>query len=119
MGAFLSQVREAKLPLGIWIFSAEVKGVQGDRLMLGFSSQHRFAKEMVLEEKNKRFIETHLEKFFGRKLIIATDESKNGAGAAEPVKRKRSGGNRIDLSGEDAVLEEIVKEFDGEVFSKE
>ncbi len=116
---FLSQVREAKLPLGIWIFSAEVKGVQGDRLMLGFSSQHRFAKEMVLEEKNKRFIETHLEKFFGRKLIIATDESKNGAGAAEPVKRKRSGGNRIDLSGEDAVLEEIVKEFDGEVFSKE
>ena len=116
---FLSQVREAKLPLGIWIFSSEVKGVKGDRLVLGFSPQHRFAMEMVLEEKNKRFIETHLEKFFGRKLIIETDESKTGAGAAEPPKRKRPGGDKVDLSGEDAVLEEIVKEFDGEVFSKE
>ncbi len=113
---FLSKVREAKLPLGIWIFSAEVKGVKGDRLILGFSSQHRFAMEMVLEEKNKRFIEKHLEKFFGRKLIIETDEMK--AEAAEPPKQKRSGGDKVDLSKEDAVLEEIVKEFDGEVFSK-
>jgi hypothetical protein len=74
---------------------------------------------MVLEEKNKRFIETHLEKFFGRKLIIETDESKAGTGAVEPPKQKRHGGDKVDLSGEDAVLEEIVKEFDGEVFSKE
>jgi DNA polymerase-3 subunit gamma/tau len=115
---FLSQVREAKLPLGIWIFSAEVKGIEGDRLLLRFSPQHRFAMEMVLEDKNKRFIETHLEKFFGRKLIIVSDESGTGKEPAEPPKRKRLGGN-VDLSGEDAVLEEIVKEFDGEVFGND
>jgi DNA polymerase-3 subunit gamma/tau len=116
---FLSKVREAKLPLGIWIFSAEVKGVKGDRLMLGFGSQHRFAMEMVLEEKNKRFIEKHLEKFFGRRLIIETDESKAETGEASGEKRKSRGRDKVDLSGEDAVLEEIVKEFDGEVFTKE
>jgi DNA polymerase-3 subunit gamma/tau len=115
----LSQIREAKLSLGIWIMSAEVKGVKGDRLILGFGAQHRFAKEMVLEEKNKRFIETHLEKFFGRKLIIETDESKAAAGTSARSTRKSQENESAALSGDDAVLAEIVKEFDGEVFSKE
>lgn len=116
---FLSRVREARLPLGIWIFSAEVKGVRGDRLMLGFDPQHKFAMEMVLEEKNKRFIEGHLEKFFGRKLIIETAGPESAKSAA-PKPRRPQGVERSEkFAGDDAVLEEIVKEFDGEVFSRE
>jgi len=71
---FLSQIRETKLTLGIWLMSARVARIEGERCCLSFSPQNRFAREMVLEEKNRRFIEYHLERFFGRKLVIEADE---------------------------------------------
>ncbi len=67
---FLAQIRETKLTLGIWLGSARADRFSGNVLGLSFSPQNRFAREMVLEEKNRRFIEYHLERFFGKKIII-------------------------------------------------
>jgi DNA polymerase-3 subunit gamma/tau len=72
---FLAQVRESKLTLGIWLMSADVAGVENDRLILAFSPKNRFAMGMIEEIKNKRLIENHLEKFYGRKFTVETCEN--------------------------------------------
>ena len=72
---FLSQVREAKLTLGIWLMSAEVAGIENGSLILSFTSQNKFAMEMIREVRNRRLIETHLEKFYGRKFTVEACEN--------------------------------------------
>jgi DNA polymerase-3 subunit gamma/tau len=139
---FISQIRESKLTLGIWLLSAEVKGIEGDKLLLSFSPQHRFASEMVREEKNRRYIESHLERFFGKKLTIATDDSvgaretsteprEAGAGAGDAQaqggipdqpKKMRARGIHPDIErlvADQPVVLRLIEEFDGEVVPNE
>jgi len=71
---FLAQVREAKLTVGIWLMSADVAGVENGKLILSFSPQNRFAMAMIGDMKNRRLIEKHLEKFYGRKFTVETCE---------------------------------------------
>ncbi len=117
---FLSQIRGAKLTLGIWLVSAEFKGVKGNRLLLRFNYQNRFAREMVLEEKNKRYIEAQLEKFYGKRLVIETVEAEGGGGSTEPA-----GGIEVPppkddlLEGAPPMVQEIAKTFDGKLHKKE
>jgi DNA polymerase-3 subunit gamma/tau len=117
---FLSQIREAKLTLGIWLVSAEFKGVKGDRLLLRFNYQNRFAREMVLEEKNKRYIEVQLEKFYGRKLVIETIET-SGSGEPEETESEKQAPTAADdlLEGAPQMVQEIAKTFNGELRKKE
>ncbi len=86
---FLAQVRETKLTLGIWLMSADVAGVEDGSLILSFTPQNRFAMEMIREMKNRRLIESHLEKFYGRKFTVE---------ACETVELK--GGGRADRQAE-------------------
>ncbi len=72
---FLAQVREAKLTVGIWLMSAEVAGIEDGNLILSFSPQNRFAMAMIRDAKNRRLIEDHLEKFYGRKFTVETCET--------------------------------------------
>lgn len=138
---FISQIRESKLTLGIWLLSAEIKGIEGDKLLLSFSPQHRFASEMISEERNRRYIESHLERFFGKKLTITTDsegaletsieprEARTGAGdrvarttAPDRQKRVRSQGIRPDIKrlvADQPVVLRLIDEFDGEVVPNE
>jgi len=122
---FLAQVRESKLTLGIWLMSAEVVGVEDDRLILGFSPQNRFACEMIREEKNRRYIETHLERFYGRKFIVEAGEPANiGAAGESPADKKRppdgvAKGRDADgakIAADVPMVDRIMKEFDGELF---
>ena len=121
---FLSQIRESKLTLGIWLMSAQVRRIAGDRLVLSFSPQNRFAREMVFEEKNRRFVEFHLERFFGRRLLIDADE----LSAAQPGKRASAGETekrkaadpKLDALAEGApLIKRLIEEFDGELFKEE
>ncbi len=113
---FLSQVRESKLTLGIWLTSAQVREVTGDKIVLAFSSQNRFAQEMVSEDKNRRYIESQLERFFGRRFIVETGESKDTGNkaseppAAAPVPKE--------LAENEPVMKRIIEEFDGELLSE-
>jgi len=117
---FLSQIREAKLTLGIWLVSAEFKGVKGDRLLLRFNYQNRFAREMVLEEKNKRYIEVQLEKFYGKKLVIETVETSGGGEPEETESMKQAPTAADDLlEGAPQMVQEIAKTFNGELHKKE
>jgi DNA polymerase-3 subunit gamma/tau len=141
---FLAQIRETKLTLGIWLMSARVTRIAGERFCLSFSPQNRFAREMVLEEKNRRFIEYHLERFFGRKLVIeagehcegsAEDAVGNGGGtaceAAGGLTRPADGGAKqtasapkkhvadpeLDaIAGEAPTIKRLIEDFDGELF---
>jgi DNA polymerase-3 subunit gamma/tau len=122
---FLSQVRETKLTLGIWLVSARVAGVVGERLCLSFSPQNRFAREMVLEEKNRRFIEYHLERFFGRKLFIEAEEFCESASevakparATEPRKRGETPPELAAIAGDAPVIRRLIEDFDGELFKE-
>ncbi|MCX5753646.1 MAG: DNA polymerase III subunit gamma/tau [Candidatus Krumholzibacteria bacterium] len=134
---FLSQIRETKLTLGIWLMSARVERFSDNKLSLSFSPQNRFAREMVLEAKNRRFIEFHLERFFGRKLIIEALEHVESSGdergpadgqkpAAEatkprapkiPAQRTRPADPALEtLAGGAPVIKRLIEEFDGELF---
>ncbi len=117
---FLSQIRGAKLTLGIWLVSAEYRGVKGNRLLLRFNYQNRFAREMVLEEKNKRYIEAQLEKFYGKKLVIETVESDDDGGGGELPKEAEIPAVADELlEGAPRMVKEIAKTFDGELRKKE
>ncbi len=121
---FLAQVREAKLTLGIWLMSARVAGLDGDRLSLSFSQQNRFACEMIREEKNKKYIESQLERFFGRKYFVITGEPvKNGPdrgaepGKAGSGKKVSTQNDRLEELVKDApIVKRLIEEFDGELF---
>ncbi len=122
---FLAQVRESKLTLGIWLMSAEVTGVREDRLMLGFSPQNRFACEMIREEKNRRYIETHLERFYGRKFIVETGEAARiDTPGGEPAGKKpksskgtpASGAGIDEIAMDAPMVKRLMEEFDGELF---
>ncbi|MCK4236651.1 MAG: hypothetical protein KAX38_06000, partial [Candidatus Krumholzibacteria bacterium] len=113
---FLAHIRETKLTLGIWLMSAEVRGVKDDKLVLAFSPQSRFAREMIREEKNKRYIESHLERFFGRKLIIETGESWGPEPKVKrPEKRKMPAPDpQLAVLVKDApMVGRLIEEFDG------
>jgi DNA polymerase-3 subunit gamma/tau len=113
---FLSKIRESKLTLGIWLVSAEFRGVKGGKLLLRFSYQNRFAREMVLENKNRRYIETQLERFFGKELVIAMDESGTDAEAEESARKapESRGGEESAMDAPDMVRK-IAETFDGEL----
>jgi DNA polymerase-3 subunit gamma/tau len=132
---FLSQIREAKLTLGIWLMSARVKKIAGDRIVLSFSPQNRFAREMVLEEKNRRLIEFHLERFFGRRFSIEADDSGEtrpaegppAGGASEDGELAASAGTKAKrktdpeleaLAHGVPLVKRLIEEFDGEIFKE-
>jgi DNA polymerase-3 subunit gamma/tau len=120
---FLSQVRETKLTLGIWLMSARVAGIAGERLCLSFNPQNRFAREMVLEEKNRRFIEYHLERFFGRKLLIEADErcetAAGDVGSAAEAPKKRPASPELEaIAGDAPAIRRLIEDFDGELFKE-
>jgi len=118
---FLAQIRESKLTLGIWLMSAVVQGVKGNKLVLGFSPQNRFAREMVLEEKNRRYIESHLQRFFGKPLVIETDTSIENRERArsEIVRPTRTPRRDIkELVGDNPVVRRLIEEFDGELYTE-
>jgi DNA polymerase-3 subunit gamma/tau len=126
---FLSQIRETKLTLGIWLMSARVTRIGGERCCLSFSPQNRFAREMVLEEKNRRFIEYHLERFFGRKLVIeaaehcessvsGADGVPDGRPAAEAPKRRASNPGLEKIAGDAPVIKRLIEDFDAELFKE-
>ena len=79
---FLAQIRKAKLTLGIWLMSADVAGVEDGNLILSFTPQNRFAMQMIRDMKNRRLIESHLEKFYGRKFTVETCETVDLKGGA-------------------------------------
>jgi DNA polymerase-3 subunit gamma/tau len=72
---FLAKVRESKLTVGIWLMAADVAGVENGKLILSFSPQNRFAMGMIRDTKNRSLIESHLEKFYGRKFTVETCET--------------------------------------------
>jgi hypothetical protein len=72
---FLAKVRESKLTLGIWLMSADVAGIEDRKLILSFTPQNRFAMEMIRQDGNRRLIESHLEKFYGRKFTVEACET--------------------------------------------
>ena len=130
---FLSQIRETKLTLGIWLGSARAARLAGNMLGLAFSPQNRFAREMVLEEKNRKFIEYHLERFFGKKIYIEGAEHFDGAAAeqgspaaaqgaaAEPAAREKAKRRPADPALESIaegapVIRRLIDELDGELF---
>jgi hypothetical protein len=129
---FLSQIRETKLTLGIWLMSARVERFSENMLRLSFSPQNRFARERVLEEKNRRFIEFHAEKFFGRKIVIQASEhfesgaegQKSAAESPKPreqkaqaAKKPRASDPALEaLAGDAPVIKRLIEEFDGELF---
>jgi DNA polymerase-3 subunit gamma/tau len=126
---FLSQIRETKLTLGIWLMSARVERFSESMLSLSFSPQNRFAREMVLEEKNRRFIEYHAERFFGRKIVIQASEHFDSSAeeqkpAAEAPKQQapkspkpRAADPALEtLAGDAPVIRRLIEEFDGELF---
>lgn len=121
---FLAQVREAKLTLGIWLMSARVVGVEDDRIRLSFSPQNRFACEMIREEKNRQYVESHLERFYGRKFFVEAGESvKNppdgrSAPAKAPARKTDIKDDaEIDrLVSEAPMVKRLIEEFDGELF---
>jgi len=126
---FLSQIRETKLTLGIWLMSARVARIEGERCCLSFSPQNRFAREMVLEEKNRRFIEYHLERFFGRKLVIEADELCESAAAnagspagarpsAEAPKKRAADPGLEKIAGDAPVIKRLIEDFDAELFKE-
>jgi DNA polymerase-3 subunit gamma/tau len=132
---FLAQIRETKLTLGIWLGSARAERFSGNMLGLTFSPQNRFAREMVLEEKNRRFIEYHLERFFGKKIIIeALEHFDAGAGepkaaaderqpAAEKPRAKTPRGRASDpaletIANGSPAIQRLIEEFDGELFKE-
>jgi DNA polymerase-3 subunit gamma/tau len=120
---FLSRIREAKLTLGIWLVSAGVKKISGDRIVLSFSPQNRFAREMVLEEKNRRFIEFHLERFFGRRLFIEAGEDSDEVAEAKtaenpPPPRAAMDPGLAAIADGSSAIKKLIEEFDGELFTE-
>ncbi len=123
---FLSQIRESKLTLGIWLMSARVKKIADERLELSFSPQNRFAREMVIEEKNRRFIEFHLERFFGRRLMIEAGELSEvsaertapSAPAGEAKKEMVVDPELAALAKGSPLIKRLIEEFDGELFKE-
>jgi DNA polymerase-3 subunit gamma/tau len=136
---FLSQIRETKLTLGIWLMSARVDRFSDNKLSLSFSPQNRFAREMVLEAKNRRFVEYHLERFFGKKIVLealehidspADDqqaagrkpdaEGARGAGGAKPRAPKPRGADPAleSIANDSPVIRRLIDEFDGEIFKE-
>jgi hypothetical protein len=128
---FLSQIRETKLTLGIWLMSARVERFSENMLSLSFSPQNRFAREMVLEEKNRRFIEFHAERFFGRKVVIqASEHFESGAEERKPAaegtrtrapktQKPRAADPALDaIAGDAPVIKRLIEEFDGELFKE-
>ena len=94
------------------------RGVKGNNLLLRFNYQNRFAREMVLEEKNKRYIEAQLEKFYGKKLVIETVETDGGGG--DGTREIEAPPPRDDLlEGAPPMVREIAKTFDGELRRKQ
>ncbi len=117
---FLAQVREAKLTLGIWLMSAEVRGIEDDRVILSFSPQNRFASEMISEEKNKSYIESRMERFFGRKLVIEIAEQKFPR--SSPQKAESRGERKLPpeidkLAEGSPIAKRLIEEFDGELYT--
>ena len=118
---FVSQIRETKLTLGIWLVSANVKGASSDRVVLSFAPQNRFAREMVCEEKNKRFIEFQLERFFGRRMFIEAAE--DGVCAGEPAAPEKPAPRALSpvdaslaaVAGGSPVIKKLIEEFGGEL----
>ena len=86
---FLAQIREAKLTLGIWLMTADVAGVEDGSLILSFTPQNRFAMQMIREMKNRRLIESHLEKFYGRKFTVETCETVDLKGGTRTDRQAR------------------------------
>ena len=122
---FLAKIREAKLTLGIWLGSASVKKVAGNRIALSFSPQNRFAREMTLEEKNRRFVEFHLERFFGTRFLIEageeadrTAERSDGENPPAP-KRGTVDPGLAAIAGGSPAIEKLIEEFDGELFGEQ
>jgi DNA polymerase-3 subunit gamma/tau len=130
---FLSQIRETKLTLGIWLMSARVERFSDNKLSLSFSPQNRFAREMVLEAKNRRFIEFHAERFFGRMIIIeaiehfessaereksAAEAPKTGAPKPQAPKARPADPALETLAGDAPVIKRLIEEFDGELFKE-
>ncbi|MBN2072006.1 MAG: DNA polymerase III subunit gamma/tau [Candidatus Krumholzibacteriota bacterium] len=124
---FLAQIREAKLTLGIWLMSARVEAVEGEKIYLSFNSQNRFASEMVHEAKNKRYIESHLERFYGRKFVIDGRKiEKTGDVAERPEKKKtKKVKNPVpadkdleDLFERAPMVKRIVEEFNGDIYKE-
>jgi DNA polymerase-3 subunit gamma/tau len=119
---FLSQIREAKLTLGIWLMSARVMEVKEGSIVLGFDSHNRFASEMVNESKNKRYIENHLEKFYDKKLAIEIIEIERGKEKEKKETGKKSATKKKINSNIDKLVENtpmakrLIEEFDGEVY---
>ncbi|MDZ7859602.1 MAG: DNA polymerase III subunit gamma/tau [Candidatus Krumholzibacteriota bacterium] len=121
---FLSQIRESKLTLGIWLMSAVVIEVKNGNIILGFDANNRFAREMVSESKNRRYIENHLEKFFGRKLtievieIVREKEKKKKIGKKKLSAKKRQDPNIDKLVESEPMVKRLIEEFDGEVYGE-
>ncbi len=121
---FLSHIREARLTLGIWLGAARVGIVAGNRVVISFSPQNRFAREMTFEEKNRRFIEHELERFFGKKLVLeAGDETGAAAEPAAPdsapAPKRASMDSRLEAIADGApAVKKLIEEYDGELFAE-
>ena len=119
---FLSQIRGLKLTLGIWLMSAIVKEVKDGIIVLGFDSNNRFAREMIGESKNRRYIENHLGKFYGKKFTIEVTEVEFGKVENENKNDKKTTTKKNITPDIDKLVENVpmakrlIEEFDGEVY---
>ena len=119
---FLSQIRESKLTLAIWLMSAVVKEIKDGSIVLGFDSNNRFAREMINESKNKRYIENYLEKFYGKKLTIEVTEIEFGKAEKKAESDEKSSVKKkispdIDKLVKNAPMaKRLIEEFDGEIY---
>lgn len=98
--------------------------VAGNRVVISFSPQNRFAREMTFEEKNRRFIEHELERFFGKKLVLeAGDETGAAAEPAAPdsapAPKRASMDSRLEAIADGApAVKKLIEEYDGELFAE-
>ena len=87
---------------------------------MGFSPQQKFAREMVFEERNRRYIESQLEKFFHTRYVLSSSQEAASVKEKPPekqVKKRRKAREDEDLKDE-PVIRRFIEEFDGEVIKK-
>ncbi|MCD6583748.1 MAG: DNA polymerase III subunit gamma/tau [Candidatus Omnitrophica bacterium] len=68
---FISQISKRKVSLASYLSEAKLSLTRDGKLVLGFSKKFSFHKEILEREKNKRFIEEALKKYFKKNLRIS------------------------------------------------
>jgi hypothetical protein len=108
-GPLLAAVRQRSRPVEALLKSCEPLAVEGDLVVLGF--YHRFHKDRVGEDKNRRVVEEALEELWGSPFRI---QCKLYEGNAEARERETADSRREKLL-DNPMVNEAVKRYGARV----